>query len=258
MEFLYIGILIIFVGIGLLLYMWSEAFRNKVYKQTLTFDRFPKGLGEINIFFISDIHRRVISPEIFSQLNEKVDLVIIGGDLCEKGVSFEKIKQNIIELRKLAPTYFVWGNNDYEVDHHRLDLLLLDENVKILDNTAVTFESEQGEKISLLGVDDLKCGRHRLDLALMDAGDDVVFKILACHNPEIMDENTSDHDIDLVLSGHTHGGQIRLFNMGLYEKGGIEKKGSTTLLVSNGYGTTKLPLRLGAPPETHLITIKHT
>ena len=258
MILIYIGILLVIGGIGLLLFMWKEAFKNKVIKQTLTFDRFPEGMGEINIFFISDIHRRIIHPEIFSQLTEKVDLVIIGGDLCEKGVSFDTIKQNISELRKLSPTYFVWGNNDYEVDHHRLDLLLLDEKVKILDNTAVQFESALGEKISLLGVDDLKCGRHRLDLALLDAGEDVVFKILACHNPEIIDEINDEHQIDLVLSGHTHGGQIRLLDFGLYKKGGIEQKGSTTLLVSNGYGTTKFPLRLGAPPETHLITLKHS
>ncbi|MFP3472451.1 hypothetical protein R0J90_20570, partial [Micrococcus sp. SIMBA_144] len=61
--------------------------------------------------------------------------------------------------------------------------------------------------------------------------------------------------IDLMISGHTHGGQIRLFGWGLYKKGRLENLPETTLLVSNGYGTTAIPLRLGAPAETHLLIL---
>ena len=51
----------------------------------------------------------------------------------------------------------MWGNNDYEIEYHELDALLLENNVKVLDNTRVVFESELGEKICLLGIDDVDC-----------------------------------------------------------------------------------------------------
>ncbi len=98
--------------------------------------------------------------------------------------------------------------------------------------------------------------RDRLDYALLDAEKEG-FRVLVSHNPAIMNKIKPEDHIHLVLSGHTHGGQIRLLGMGLHEKGGINKSGKTVLLVSNGYGTTMLPLRLGAKSETHLITIKH-
>lgn len=64
------------------------------------------------------------------------------------------------------------------------------------------------------------------------------------------------HHIGLVLSGHTHGGQIRLLGLGLKEKGSMrEIKDDMYMLISNGYGTTGLPLRLSAPAQTHIITL---
>ncbi|WP_077621013.1 metallophosphoesterase [Bacillus sinesaloumensis] len=248
--------IIIIVGLLLLLYMWREARLERVVTKTLTFTEFPKSFGKITIFFISDIHRREVSEKIINEAKGKADIVIIGGDLTEKGVPFERVKKNLQLLKTIGPSYFVWGNNDYEVDYHELDSLLLTMGIKILDNTAMFFESGEGEKLALLGIDDLKEGRSRLDLALLDAGDEVGFKILVSHNPAIISDIQPNHTINLVLSGHTHGGQIRFWKFGLYPKGGVTFKNGTTLFVSNGYGTSGVPLRLGAPAETHLITIQ--
>lgn len=239
----------------LLVLMLREAFLNKVIRTELRFANFPKSFGEISLFFISDIHRRRISDKVIADVGGKVDLVIIGGDLTEKGVPIEKVKDNLKKLKGLGPVYFVWGNNDYEVDYHELDAILLENGIKALDNTAVIFESDQADKMSLLGVDDITKHRDRLDLALLDAEKDS-FKILASHSPEIMEKIVPEHDISLVLSGHTHGGQIHIFGYSPYERGVIKKQNNTTVLVSNGYGTTGVPLRLGAPAECHLLTLK--
>lgn len=252
---LFYGIIIILIIIMLLLWMLKEAFMNKVVKQELHFSTFPASFGKKTIFFISDIHRRVISNKIISEVKGQVDMVIIGGDLAEQGVPMQRIEENIKKLTCLGPTYFVWGNNDYEIKYHELVSTLMGQGVKILKNTAVVFESDEGDKITLLGVDDLTLERDRLDLALMDA-EQKSFKILASHNPEIMKKIIPDYGISLVVSGHTHGGQIRIFGLGLYERGKIKKINQTILLNSNGYGTTSIPLRLGAPAECHLITIK--
>lgn len=238
----------------LFVYMWMEAHKDTIVEETLQFNNFPTSFNQIKIFFISDIHRRVVSDKIIHHLDGKADLIIIGGDLTEKGVPFSRVEKNIQRLKQLGPVYFVWGNNDYEVDHHELDAMLIDYGVKTLDNTAVTFESDTGEKLILLGVDDIGQKRERFDLALMDA-DQEGFRILVSHNPLIINKIQPHDRISLVLSGHTHGGQIRFLNLGLYERGKIKKINNTTILISNGYGTTGIPLRLGAPAETHLLTI---
>ncbi|MEH7333812.1 metallophosphoesterase [Neobacillus drentensis] len=248
--------LIVIGGILLLLYMLNQAFLNKVKEQDIYFPDFPATFGEVKIFFISDIHRRTISETIINNVKGKADIVIIGGDLTEKGVPLVRVKTNLNALKQIGPVYFVWGNNDYEVDYHELDAALMDHGVKVLDNTSVTFESNQGEKLCLLGVDDLNQNRDRLELALLDAEEDS-FKILASHYPNITNKILPEHEIRLVLSGHTHGGQIHILGYSPYKRGRLIRLQNTTLLISNGYGTTTLPLRLGAPAECHLITLKN-
>ncbi|KAB2338348.1 metallophosphoesterase [Cytobacillus depressus] len=248
--------IILLTGVGLIAYMYKEAFADRVIQNNLTFTDFPESLGEVKIFFISDIHKRTISEKIINEArNSKPDIVIIGGDLVEKGVSFERVKENLLKLKALGPVYFVWGNNDYEVNFRELDALFLDCGVKVLDNTAVSFESTAGDQLILLGVDDVSRKRDRIDLALQDAGE-AGFRVLVSHSPEIIKKIKTEHRIRLVLSGHTHGGQIHILGYSPYEKGSIKKGKETTLLISNGYGTTALPLRLGAKAETHIITLK--
>jgi uncharacterized protein len=248
-------VLLLILGIALILYMVKEAFLNHVVPHEMTFEDFPESFESVSLFFISDIHKRLISDDIINAVKEKTDIVIIGGDLTEKKVPFERVKKNLEKLKQVGPVYFVWGNNDYETDFRKLDAILLDYGIKVLDNTAAIFESNNGDKISLLGVDEVGQGRDRLDLALLDA-EDKSFKILASHYPDITDKILPEHNIRLVLSGHTHGGQIHILGYSPFKKGKVEKLDNTTILISNGYGTTGVPLRLGAPAQCHLITIK--
>ncbi|RHW41222.1 metallophosphoesterase [Neobacillus notoginsengisoli] len=247
---------IVFAGLALLIYMGFLAFEENILEQELRFSNFPKSFGTLKIFFISDIHKRKLSEQFISKAKGKADIVIIGGDLKEKGVPIKRVKENVEMLNTIGPVYFVWGNNDYEGDYRELDALLLDLKVKILDNTAALFESKTGDKLTLLGVDDVGLEKDRLDFALSDA-ERGWFTILASHNPKIIEKITPEDNISLVLSGHTHGGQIRIFGFGPYKKGGIEERGGTILLTSNGYGTTGIPFRLGARAESHLLSIRN-
>lgn len=256
MAVLLILMLIIVIGSGMLMvHMYRLANLNQVIEHTLDFKNFPSS-EPLTIFFISDIHRRTISEEIIRKVKGKADLVLIGGDLAEKRVSMERIKENLTRLKSVGPVYFIWGNNDYEVDRHELDALFLEVGVHELLDTSVLFETNDGGKIRLLGIDfyDEEEQKGRLDLAMEEVEADS-FKILASHTPEIEKAMESSYGIDLVLSGHTHGGQIRIFGMGKYELGGISKKEDTTIFTSNGYGTSLLPFRLKAKPETHLIRV---
>lgn len=247
-------IILLWCGVFTLLYMLKEAFFNQVCYHNLSFSELPASFSEMKIFFISDIHRRKISKRIIEEVAGKADMVIIGGDLAEKKVPLQRIKENLIELKKIGPVYFVWGNNDYEVDNELLSNLFNELGVSVLLNKVVNWESSEGDLFHLIGIDDLIEGEVRLEPVLMKTKKQG-FRLLVSHNPEIIHEIIPEHEIHLVLSGHTHGGQIRIFGFGPYEKGGIKKVGKTTLFVSNGYGTTAVPFRLGAKAETHLISI---
>ena len=245
------------LAILMLLYMVIEGFAIRVKRHMLEFSDFPQG-QQMRIFFISDIHKRSVTEKLIGLIHEKVDAVVVGGDLTEQGVPFKKVENNIKQLKRLGPVYFVWGNNDYEVDQKLLDALLLHLGVTVLDNRAVQLEFEDGQRVILLGVEDMNGRKDRLDMALQEADDlGDGFRILVSHNPRILYKLADHHKIRLILSGHTHGGQIRLFGWGLYKKGRIHKKNGIIQLISNGYGTTKIPMRLGAKAETHLITLRH-
>ena len=241
-------------GVCLLLRMLYNAARERISYQTFWFPDFPESFGKLRIFFISDIHKKKLTSGMINHLKKETDLVIIGGDLREGGVPLQQAEQNVRLLKELGPVYFVWGNNDYEGNYHDLDAMLLDLGITILDNAAARLESEAGEPLWLLGVDDLSLERADLRLSLGDAG--TGFKILVTHNPLVSEQVPEGSDIRLILAGHTHGGQIRIFGFGPYKHGGVERSGAAYLLTSNGHGTTSLPLRLGALPETHLITLE--
>ncbi|MBN8208022.1 metallophosphoesterase family protein [Bacillus sp. NTK071] len=247
----FIGLVV--VGLLLLGYMWIEAHLNRVVTQELQIKDLPKSFDSYRIFFISDLHNRLISKRILSKVKNNVDAVVIGGDVMEKGVSFEKVNENLEQLSKLAPCYFVWGNNDYEENPETLEKILLENHIKILKNDAAKIV-KNNEAINFLGIDDLSTENASLEQALDAANEHT--KILISHNPDVQHDLPENNEIQLILSGHTHGGQIRLLGWGIREKGGTKQVNGTTVVISNGYGTTTLPLRLMAPAETHIFILK--
>lgn len=236
--------------------MYQTAKQERVLYQDLYFVSLPKSFENTQIFFISDIHRRVISDQIIETVQNEVDLVIIGGDLLEKGVSFDRVEYNLLKLKSLGPVFFVWGNNDFEVDINKLEEILLKHGVTILTNRAVHIKSDKGEQLALMGIDDITFERDRLDLALAQCHRKEKFRILVSHNPKVKKQIQEEQQINLVLSGHTHGGQVRILGYGPYSHGGIKVEQDCIFLNSNGYGTSTVPLRLNAKPETHLLRLK--
>ena len=85
--------------------------------------------------------------------------------------------------------------------------------------------------------------------------DNVIF---VSHQPKVLREIEHFFQPNLMLAGHTHGGQIRIGKLGLLERGKFQTNSGRGKLISNGYGTSTIPLRLGAPPECHIITINYT
>jgi uncharacterized protein len=247
--------LIIGVSMFVLICMMREAFQNNIKYEEIKFAEYPQAAKPLNIFFLSDVHRRKLSEKLLSKIHGKPDLVVIGGDLAERGVSFDRVKDNLLKLKELGPVYFIWGNNDYEVDEDAFRELLESNGVILIENSFLLLEGNESHPIALVGVEDMSLGRDDVEMAFSGLPEQS-FRILLAHNPDTIKKLRKEHNVSLMLSGHTHGGQIRFFGFGMYQKGSLSKIAGTVVLVSNGYGTTALPLRLGAPPETHFITIK--
>lgn len=237
-----------FVALSMLLYMARNAVSENLIKKTIKLPA-TRAFEPFNLLFIADIHRRNIKVDL---INFPVDIIVIGGDLVEKGVPLERVANNIKNLRSHAPVYFVWGNNDREVDEEALRKIFKQYDVTVLDDKSVLlFNNPQ---LKLVGLDHFAYKPDGLKNAFSEVKeqDTVVF---VSHTPVDFWKIKAPYSADLLLAGHTHGGQIRVGPFGMFKKGAIKYKNDRIELITNGFGTTTLHLRLGAPAEYHLLTI---
>lgn len=259
----------------LILYMIRFSYNYQLDRQEIALRRLPPAFDGTKLLFISDIHRRTIPDTVIEQCKEegRVDLVLIGGDLRERNVPLDRCRDNVRKLASIGPVYMVYGNHDYDEDIRPFEVMLQEERVRLLVNEAVIMEQRDGSRIRLAGVDDPRTGRARLDSALSDApADEELFTLLLAHDPIILRKFMPETAVDLVLTGHTHGGQIVLpwygpllktvsvksFCSGWYADSneGTTGAASPRLFVSCGFGTSKIPMRLKAPAELHLFTLR--
>lgn len=266
--------LVVWLGIGIIIMiaisMLVQSYRYTINEKTIYFSNLPTVYAGTKIVFISDIHRRKLTKRILKriQVYRPVDYVFIGGDLVEKDVPQEQVQENIKMLRSIAPTYFVWGNHDLKYDVARLASMLHEEGVQILENEAVLLRHDYANKLWLIGIGDVCSKKDRLDKALQSTVNEGGFRILLAHVPTITKKITQEQQVALVLSGHTHGGQICLPWIGpitgavgeLFPKQvvGYHDLGFTKLFITSGYGTSHFPLRLFTTPEIVIITLQRS
>ena len=218
---------------------------------------------------LSDLHIGAFHPLWWGQRWARAanaaaaDAVVVTGDMVTSGVAFhEDIAELVGGLRGKDGVYVIMGNHDYFGEGEPLVSLLRARNVRVLRNEGVVLERD-GARLFLAGIDDAWTKRADLDAALEHRPDGVPTVLLA-HDPERFEEAAS-RDVQVVLSGHTHGGQVALpflgrfvnasklaheFHIGRYEKG------DSTLYVSGGLGTTGPPVRLGVAPSFALIRLR--
>lgn len=239
----------------ILLKMFFNAKERNVIRHNLNLGSDSCDKRKLKIFFISDIHKRKIDDKLLKKIDRDIDIVIIGGDLAEKNVPLSRISQNVKKLSCLGQVFFVWGNNDREVGENEIREIIAQHNGIILDNQNMPISKH--DFWGICGTDDPSCMKVDLEQALENIHryNNVIF---VSHQPAVWKK--AEHFLlpTLMLAGHTHGGQIRLGKFGIGEKGSYASYKDRGKLISNGYGTTTLPFRLGARPECHIITIYYT
>lgn len=240
---------IVLAALGLLLFMVRNAFSEKLVEETVEL-RAAKPFEPFELLFIADIHRRVIKSEV---IDFPVDIIIIGGDLVEKGVPLERVAENIKTLTARAPVYFVWGNNDREVDETSLRKIFDHYGVNVLDDRSVPLFGH--DRLKLVGFDHFAYKPNGLGNAFKDVNDEDTV-LFVSHTPFDFRKIKGKYSANLLLAGHTHGGQIRIGPFGLFRNGSMKIKKDRVELISNGFGTTTLHLRLGAQAEYHLLSVQ--
>lgn len=234
--------------------MLRNAFKTNVVQHHLSVGNHAQKKNQLRLLFISDIHRRKIDEQLMKKVEGAIDLVVIGGDLVEKGVPISRILKNVRNLSRLGPIFFVWGNNDREVGEENIRTVIRQVNGQILDNESSPVPGHPAWGIC--GTDDVSSRNVNIEKTLQDV-DLYQHLIFVTHQPKVFAQAEKFVQPTLMLAGHTHGGQIRIGNFGLFENGAFISKFGKAKLISNGFGTSTVPLRCGAVPECHVITIDY-
>lgn len=244
-----------------------------VSEATVSLPGLGDGLSGTTVLFVTDVHAGpFLAPPALERTFEKLislapDLVLLGGDLTTSGVDeFDRFAPAFRLLRAPLGVFAVMGNHEYYT--RRPDTLrrrVEEHGIRFLDNRSVVLQ-RGGARLLLAGIDDLWEGRPDLDAALRDAGrhsgsEAAPPVVLLSHNPDVFFE-AARRGAHLILSGHTHGGQIRIpgwpplirqsyygLHAGRYATDGAE------LIVSRGLGADGLPIRIGCPPEAVLLRL---
>lgn len=235
-------------GLSLLAWMFRSAHSQK--RETAVIQLSGNAVfSPFRLMFISDVHRRKLRSDMF---NDKVDIVVIGGDFVERGVPEQRLRENLQVLRELAPVYYVFGNNDREIGEKRLRELFEEQGAVILDDESV--ELFGNAKLKLTGIDYFAFREHSVEDAFCNVSkDDSV--IFVSHTPFVFKHVKQHYPVSLLMAGHTHGGQIRFGPFGVFDHGSLTSTSGITELISNGFGTTSVPLRLGAKAQYHILEI---
>lgn len=229
--------------------------------------RLPAELDGLRIVQLSDLHlgpltsseqlRRAI--EVANNLNP--DIIALTGDYISHERQYAAPCAEIVgRLRARCGVYAVLGNHDHWTDAALITDLFRAEGIQVLINEGMRFEKD-GASFWLAGVDDTMVGLEDLSLALAGARADEM-KLLLAHNPIIL-RRAARAGVDLVLSGHTHGGQVTIRSersaSGRPRRRllrGLGRQGETQIYVTRGLGTVILPIRYGCPPEVSLLELR--
>lgn len=252
------------VSYGYLETGWVEVTQSKI-----RVPRLPKAFAGLRVAVLTDIHHGPMTPlnyvrrVVDQTLLLKPDLIVLVGDFVAGRTGDDYFQPCFRELDRLeAPrgVYAVPGNHDYWEKIVRYHTAISSTAIQELTNNGLWLY-EDSARLRLGGVDDLWCGKPSLGSALGNAGPDDAC-ILMCHNPDYV-ESLNDPRVGLVLSGHMHGGQVRIpffrtpvpSNYGNKYLKGLVQGPVAQVYVSRGLGTVSVPFRFRARPEIALVTL---
>ena len=277
-KFIFLAVMVAVIIALIIWIAWGNtALELNTY--TISSSELPESFDGFRIAHVSDLHNAEMgkgNENLLTLLRDAdPDMIAITGDLIDsRNTDIEIALQFIREAEKIAPCYYVTGNHEARINEYGELKAGMDAAGVIILEDAQTEISMEGQTITLIGVNDPS---FQTDYLFGDSEtvmsskltelhtDEDEFTMLLSHRPELF-ETYADHDVDLILSGHAHGGQFRLPfiggvvapNQGLFPQydAGIYMDGNTNMLVSRGIGNSILPFRVNNRPEVIIIELK--
>lgn len=277
------GKVIVSLVILILIIIFIQVQNNSIVNTNIEYrnNKIPSVFDGYKILQISDLHNKEFGKNQ-SKLIEKTkdinpDIIVITGDLVDSRRSNIDISIKYVEdAIKIAPIYYVNGNHEARIENYNeLEEKLIKTGVIILSDNSELIEKE-GNRIKLIGINDPSFNTtnyidddrghsisEKLDSLASDNSKD--FTMLLAHRPENINIY-ANNNIDLVFSGHAHGGQVRLPfiggliapNQGILPKytSGIYLEQNTSMVVSRGLGNSIIPIRIFNRPEMVVVNLR--
>lgn len=266
-------ILIIVLTLLYARYIGTYGFITKEY--TLYSEKLPNDFDGLKIVHFSDIHyNRAISSskvdEIVDEINLiNADIVVFTGDLVDKDVElknsdFECLTKAFNKINAKYGKYAVLGNHDYN-NMDEIIGVFNDSGFKYLENSYDIIYSLNNEKIFIGGIGNVSYNLDNLDKTMeyFNSNNDTHYRIMLVHEPDISDNIIDNYDVDLILGGHSHNGQVRFPGIGaIYTPNGSKKYydeyydiNGTPLYISSGIGVSLINYRFFNKPSINFYRI---
>lgn len=261
------------LGLGTAGYTWlgEPNWLDKVYID-LPLPQLPPSLNGMKLIQFSDVHlgmgKEASDLEKLADIimAEKPDMICFTGDMVDDDPT--PLRAGVSALQKMsAPLgkFAVLGNHDYLQDVLSVSTMIEQGGFKMLTNENVQIKQPDGT-LAIIGLDDQLLGKPNVNKATTDIGKDAC-RILLMHEPDYADKIPINFGFHLQLSGHSHGGQIRLpwfgavitprgsrkYIMGWYQAG---PQRQLPLYVNRGIGTSQVPIRFLCRPELTIFTLR--
>lgn len=263
--------------IGVYLYYENNCLQISNY--IIESNKLPIDFNNYKVAHISDFHNiksKNLTNDLVKEIkNSKPNIIVLTGDLIDSNkINLDIAISFVKKINDIAPIYYVTGNHEARIDNYdELKDKLEKNKVIILDDKIEIIKKAESE-INIIGINDpsFNSNTYRDDATIVQDNlisiqyDKNNFTLLLSHRPELI-ETYAKNNFDLVLSGHAHGGQIRIPfiggliapNQGLFPKytSGIYKMNNTKMIVSRGIGNSIFPFRVNNRPELVIIELKH-
>lgn len=243
----------------------NEANTLKIEEITIHLKRLPKNLDGFQLVHLSDIHHSPFTDlehienavKISNEL--KPDMFVLTGDyVSHESEYIEPMAETLGKLESEFGTFACLGNHDHWTDAESVTNAMRQASINVLINDGMRLEARDAS-FWLCGVDDYMVGQTDLRLALRGSFPDEM-KMLLAHNPIIV-KRAARVGVDVMFSGHTHGGQVKIRDdekrilPKRKLKNGLHQRKDTQIYITRGIGTVVLPVRYQCPPEISLIKL---
>ncbi|HHL40049.1 MAG TPA: metallophosphoesterase [Deltaproteobacteria bacterium] len=250
------------------LFLWRS--RIVVERVEVTIEDLAPQLEGLRICLLTDTHHGpmvgigMLDRAVAAANGLGADVAALTGDFVSRSPEYiAPAAASLARLRAPLGVFAVLGNHDHWVDAGGVREGLAGAGIRVLENSHALVE-RAGAPLCVAGVEDLYEGRPDAAAAL-DGVESTTPRILLSHNPDYAEALGEEPRVDLVLSGHTHGGQVRLpfgfapvtySRYGQKYRGGLVRTGRTQVYVSRGLGVVMAPVRINCPPELTLIELR--